>query len=131
MGILLVVFAAAVLVSLMLLVREVRRVPSRPAPAPGKGEVAPLTDVAPRARRTVPDNPPVVPERARALDDSAAGTPTATAAPAVPPALMPDPANPPQWTRSRAMPGEPTPPDPFTPPDIEQDPDRGRKGKKK
>ena len=123
------------MVGLMLLVREVRQVPPSPTVEPGKGEIAPLTDVAPASRRSVPEATPVAPRRSPRPESMRPAQPadasrSAQALPTVvvPPSLMPDPANPPQWTKERAVPGEPTPPDPFVPPEIEQDPERGRTG---
>jgi hypothetical protein len=96
-----------------LLVAAVRRVPKRDA-AGG----TPLTDLAPAAPPRVagssPTRPPPTLKR---------GPLTAR----VPPADMPDPAHPPQWTRMLAEPGPPSPPDHEQPPPIIQDPDRGRR----
>jgi hypothetical protein len=43
----------------------------------------------------------------------------------VPPSAMPDVAHPPQWTRPRAIPGPPKPPDPWTPPTLSTSAERG------
>jgi hypothetical protein len=119
--VLLVLLAAGVTVGAIVLVNQVRGgLPTRPAAPP-----SPLTDVAARPR-AAPVTPDERPERRRApLPPST--QPTAPPLKAVPPALMPDPAHPPQGTRPRALPGPPRPPDPFVPPPIAQDPDRGRR----
>ena len=100
------------------LLLELRRVPTRPATARGQAEAAPLTDVAGPARRTWPPPP------AGATPPPAPSTPLEEVV-AVPPSLMPDPANPPQGTTPLVVPGPPTPPDPMVAPAIAQDPDRG------
>jgi hypothetical protein len=43
-----------------------------------------------------------------------------------PPELMPDPNDPPRWTRTIARPREPRPPDPSVPPPLDIDPETGR-----
>lgn len=123
-----VVAGGVVFAGLALLVQQVREVPSRDKRAgAGTAEVNPLTDVAGRQpHRAVPrlekpageGEPPehVVDEEGRLV---------APPPKYVLPADLPDPANPPQGTEPLALPGEPQPPDPFTAPEIEQDPHRG------
>ena len=102
-----------------LIVRGLRRVP-----LPSRDARAPLTDMAPRAKAFDPGLSPSRPQ------------PVAAAAPArnevvrpaesprapVPPALMSDPANPPQGTSPLAIPDPPKPPNPFDPPPMTVDP---------
>jgi len=122
-----VVFGVLVLVFLIVLVREARKAPKGRAGATdsSKRQNSPLTDVAPRRSGTRTDRPEMNVPRPTAVEPRT-GQPRAKAAPYVLPADMPDPSNPPQWTKPLAVPGEPRPPDPFTPPEIAQDPDRGR-----
>lgn len=111
---------AIVIAALLLAVREVRRVP-RPTHDPQ--EPAPsLTDIAPAAAR------PLAPRGARPLAPRAdEATPEALPEPVVLPTEF-DVTAPPLLTAPLAVPGEPTPPDPFVEPVIAQDPDRGRRG---
>lgn len=112
----LAVSAASLVVAGIALMNQVRGGPPKPR------EVAqPLTDVAAKAP-AIDVDPSEAPERrlARLAPSSQA------VRPAVPPAEMPDPARPPQWTKTLAAPGPPQPPDPFVPPPIAVDPDRGR-----
>jgi hypothetical protein len=110
--------------ALVWLVREVRRVPGNSSTQAGTSEVAPLTDVAPRTRAA-----PGVDRWSTDLvpSGSASGmTPEVAPLPVVPPADLPDPSQPPQWTPPLAIPGDPMPPDPFEEPPIAVDPNRGR-----
>lgn len=101
-----------------MLVRELRRTPSRPVAGGDRAETAPLTDVAGPLRRG--DAPTVLPEPA-----TAAPLPALPEVPAVPPSLMKDPANPPHGTAPLTVSRPPVPPDPLVEPAIAQDPTRG------
>lgn len=128
-GKVLIAFGALVVVLLFLLVREVRTAPPRDKDSadPSRKEANPLTDVAPRQRRVPGMGPSMDDRRAAATNEDGVEQPRAKPGPYKLPPDLPDPANPPQWTKPLAVPGEPRPPDPFTPPEIEQDPDRGRR----
>ena len=112
--------AALAFLAVAMLVYEARK----PPPAPGKGDGrAPLTDVA-RANQRPLEGPMSAPV---ALPSGSAAQPEAVPAEVIPPDEMPDPAHPPRWTAPLAEPGAPVPPDPFTPPPMVVDPDRGRR----
>jgi len=98
----------------VLLVLAVRRPPAHASDAR-----APLTDVA-GAAPIVSISPSEAPSRrvAPAEVDSAATK-------VVLPTEMRDVVHPPQWTRPRAVPGTPKPPDPSIPPPMTVDPERG------
>ncbi len=123
----LIAFGALIVVLLFLLVREVRTAPSsdKDSADPSRKESNPLTDVAPRQRRL--SGPSMDTRRPAATNEDGEEQPRAKPAPYKLPPDLPDPSNPPQWTEPLAVPGEPRPPDPFTPPEIAQDPDRGRR----
>jgi len=123
----LLVLATSVLVSALL-------EPPHHVPEP----TAPLTDMA-GATPEVLIHPEERPDRrlaqralARSPGHAAEGAPEEKgprmppAARGVPPSLMPDPSHPPQWTRPLAVPTTPSPPDPFVPPSLVVDPERGR-----
>jgi len=99
-------------------VRELRRAPPHKADDPS----APLTDVA--GKPFIADVSAAEARRQRQRTANG-GVPELPPAPVVMPALMPDPANPPQWTAPRAMPPPPRPPNPFVPPPIAVDPTPG------
>lgn len=112
--------------------------PPRATPEPTE----PLTDVAgaapavqvrpeeaPHLRQVQPPAPvpqPSQPGQAQGTAEPPPPVPEAPPAKVVPPSLMPDPANPPQWTKPLAVPSTPKPPNPFEPPPIAVDPERGR-----
>jgi len=85
----------------------------------------PLTDVARQNHGSGPA--PLAPLLPAPAADSSP-QPEAVAPDPIPPEDMADPSNPPRWTKPLAEPGPPNPPDPFTPPPMEVDPDRGRRG---
>jgi len=123
---LLVILSGGLIIGAFVLLNQLRGgAPARPTPPP-----TPLTDVAARPRPvavTPPEDPAVRLARLRAASTQPlASQPTAPPAKVVLPKEMPDPSRPPQWTRPLASPGPPQPPDPFVPPPIVQDPDRGR-----
>lgn len=119
--ILLVVGGAAVIIALVLLVREVRRAPpGTRAPTGGRSTTDPLTDVARRSSPVPEVQPAPLPPVVNREGQLEAPPPRY-----VPPADMPDPATPPQGTAPLAAPGAPQPPDPFVEPEIKQDPNRG------
>lgn len=134
---LLLVAGGLVIAGLVFLVQEVKQVPSGgPRPEPGKAETNPLTDVAARPAATamprLPDRPghgerPGQGEPPE-FDIDETGQAVAPPTAYVLPDDLPDPANPPQETEPLALPGEPIPPDPFTEPEIAQDPNRGGRG---
>jgi hypothetical protein len=107
--------AIALVVAGVLLLRELRRVPSSPAVASDKAEPSPLTDVAGPARRSLP---PVAPAPEGEL-------PPLPEVASVPPSRMADPSRPPQGTAPLAVSGAPVPPDPAVEPSLSQDPQRG------
>lgn len=111
----LLVAAALLVMAIAVLIAELQE-PPRHSPEP----TSPLTDVAGTAPAVgVRPAPPGAP-------DSPRPGPEAPPARMVPPSLMPDAANPPQWTRPLALPSTPSPPNPFVPPPIAVDPERGR-----
>jgi hypothetical protein len=115
------VAVAGLIVGGLFLVHEARRGPNASAvttaappgePPPGRRgppRFAPGSQPAPVAEIPIPPErqlPPVV---------------------RIPPRDMPDPAHPPQFTKPLAEPNpNPVPPDPFVPPPMVQDPNRGR-----
>jgi hypothetical protein len=129
----LLVAVALLVLATAVLMTELQE-PPRHTPEP----TSPLTDVAAAAPGVElrPEEEPSARQGARSPDPLATATPGASApvprgpeappARVVPPSLMPDPANPPQGTRPLALPSTPSPPDPFMPPPIAVDPERGR-----
>jgi hypothetical protein len=110
-------FGAALLVAAIVLVDQLRGGPPKPRDTVSR----PLTDVAAR--------PPVVgvdPSESPEKRLARLGPASQPAKAATPPREMPDPSRPPQWTEPLATPGTPQPPDPFVPPPIAVDPNRGR-----
>lgn len=103
-----------------LVIHEIRKPPRSSERGDGR---SPLTDVA-RGNEGQLLAGPLNPLAAGA--QPSAGQPTATAPSPIPPDEMPDPANPPRWTKPLAEPGPPVPPDPAVPPPMVVDPDRGR-----
>jgi len=101
------------------LVHELRRVPAR------TGSREPLTDIAAKGDSMTVDAPwrRAAAENGHVVENQ----PAQVAPPAkrVPPRAMPDPTHPPQWTKPLAVPTAPKPPDPFVPPPIAVDPERG------
>ncbi len=129
---LLLVVAALLVLATAVVMSELQE-PPRHTPEP----TAPLTDVAgpspevtvstgeePHQRLTDGSRPP--PSGQPEETGTTKPVPEAPPARVVLPALMPDPAHPPQWTKPLALPSTPSPPDPMVPPPIAVDPERGR-----
>lgn len=127
--------AAAFLVLAIAVVMTALQQPPRRTLEPA----APLTDVAgpapqvsvspmeqPHVRRADVPPPGQQPGISSRTSPPASQVPEAPPARVVLPSLMPDPAHPPQWTKPLALPSKPSPPDPFTPPPMAVDPERGR-----
>jgi hypothetical protein len=119
--VLLALGAAGLLVAALVLLNQVRGGGPRHPAAPA----SPLTDVAPAPRVAPPTAAESPEQRLARLPPSS--QPEAPAPPVVLPKDMPDPSRPPQWTQPLTTPKAPVPPDPFKPPEIAQDPNRGRR----